>query len=169
MSNHPRTQRDPFHVPIRQTSKQAFNFLAACGFPIRSFANSRARYHIVPIVRSFFHSISSLPSVIGTENFSSKSKRFSLETHKYLSFLHHYNYAIEIKANMFLKRPPLGETKENVIEWGERKNFNNHSTADPSGRSSLRDESQQLEYLLVCVCLSNFVLIIIARHIVTVS
>lgn len=55
------------------------------------------------------------------------------------------------------------------VREGKDKNFNNHSTADPSGRSSLRDERQQLKFLLVCVCLSNFVLIIIARHTVTVS
>lgn len=71
---------------------------------------------------------------------------------------------------MFLSLPQ-DEAEEkwwNAIEWEREKNFNNHSTADPSGRSSLLDERQALKFLLVCICLSNFVLIIIARHIVTV-
>lgn len=76
-----------------------------------SFANSRARYRIISIVKtvsilvfSFCHLSSAHISTNGNITFS-KTKRF-LETHKYLSFdsfLRLYNYAIEIKANMFLK------------------------------------------------------------------
>lgn len=47
-SNHPCDRRPSFSP---ETSPKTFNFLALCEFPIHPFANSRARYHIIPIVR----------------------------------------------------------------------------------------------------------------------